>query len=148
SEALLATRRTQTHVCSPRLSCRLLARLARGCHEAIQGGLEGKTMAGPPPALPWLSPPPSPAFWATTYPPGPAHQIHAGEFGPCPIVSVIIEPTQARSLKLGVDVFAGCVSRRIADLEVDQSDIERRDRPRPNDARVIVRGLDDGAHQA
>jgi len=103
-------------------------------------------MAGPRRALLEFYLAGSKAFRANNDLPGQSDQIHGGEFGPCPIVSVIIEHAQDRRVKLGVEVFAGCVSRRIADLEVDQSDIERRDRPRPNDARVIMRGLDDSAH--
>ncbi len=43
--------------------------------------------------------------------PGQADQVHGGEFGPCPIVAVVIEHAQARSLKLAVETFASGIGR-------------------------------------
>ena len=46
--------------------------------------------------------------------PGEPDQVHGGEFGPGPVVAVVIKHAQARRLELGVDVLAGRIGRGIA----------------------------------
>ena len=45
----------------------------------------------------------------------------------------------------GVELVADAVAVGVAGLQVDQADIERRDRFRPDDAGLVVAGLDDRA---
>ena len=102
----------------------LLASVA-DCDEAIQGGFEGKTMAGAGGALFQLDLARGKALGPDDDLPGQPDQVHGGEFGPCPVVAVVVKHAQARRLKLAVELLAGRVGRGIADLEVDQADIER-----------------------
>ena len=43
--------------------------------------------------------------------PGQPDQVHGGEFGPCPVVAVVIKHAQAGGLKLAVKILAGRVGR-------------------------------------
>ena len=56
-----------------------------------------------------------------------ADEIHAGEFRAGTLGRVVVENIAARLGQLRIKVFAGAVGRRIARLQIDQCDIERRD---------------------
>ena len=47
-----------------------------------------------------------------------------------------------------IESLAGRVGSRVAELQIDDADPERRHRLRPYDAGIVVTGLDDGADQA
>ena len=60
---------------------------------------------------------------------------------------VVVEHRDAGPLELAVEVVAGRVGVLVARLEVDEADLEGRDRHRPDDAGLVVARLDDGADQ-
>ena len=67
---------------------------------------------------------------------------------PGALVGVVVEHRDAGLLELAVEVGARRVGILVARLEVDQPHLERRHRHRPDDARLVVAGLDDGRRQA
>ena len=62
----------------------------------------------------------------------------AAELGAWPLVAIVIEHVDALGLERLVDFLAGGVGVGIADLEVDEADLEGRHRLRPDDAGVVM----------
>src|SRR5690606_3313643 len=77
-----------------------------------------------------------------------AHQIGGCEFLAGARLAIVIDDVEAGGLELAVELFIGRVALRIARFEVDEAHLERRDRNRPDDAVLVVAGLDDGGHDA
>src|SRR5690349_12086841 len=80
--------------------------------------------------------------------PGRADQVHVGELGPGPEVAIVVENLDTPGRKLVVDLLAGGRDGPVVRLEIEDRDPERSDRLGPDDAVLVVAGLDDGADQA
>src|SRR5271165_3534048 len=76
-----------------------------------------------------------------------ADQIHRGEFRAGPVVAVVQERVDARLFERGIDLIAGAVARGVAHLEIDEPNLKRRDRLRPDRAGLVVVRLDQGGRQ-
>ena len=71
-----------------------------------------------------------------------------GELGAGALVEVIVEHRNSGIREALVQGVAGRIDGRVAGLEVDQADLERRDAVRPDDAGLVVARLDDRRDQA
>ena len=76
-----------------------------------------------------------------------ADQVGRGELAARPLVGVVVEHVLAGSDECCIEFAADAVAFGVADLHVDQADVERRDRFRPDDAVVVMAGLDDRSDQ-
>src|SRR3979490_2192786 len=80
--------------------------------------------------------------------PGRADQVHVGELGAGPEIAVVVQSLDALGSKAVIEFLAGAGHGAVARLQVDDGALERRPRPRPDDARLVVTRLDDAADQA
>src|SRR5690606_29955891 len=71
-------------------------------------------------------------------PPWQADQVHRREFRPRPFVAVVVERLEPGPGKLGIERLAGRVRARVALLEIDETDPERRHALRPDDPALIM----------
>src|SRR4029078_11070116 len=65
-----------------------------------------------------------------------------------PLIEIVIEHLDPFRRKIAVELLAGAVGLGRAWLDVKNRALERRARPRPDDASLVVRSLDDGRNQA
>ena len=78
--------------------------------------------------------------------PGQADQIHLGEFLPGAFLAVVVQ--RLGFAQLCIEIGANPVGVLVANLEIDQPDPERRHRLGPDDAVIVVAGLDNTADQS
>src|SRR5271165_4281596 len=76
-----------------------------------------------------------------------ADQIHRGEFRAGPVVAVVQQHVDARLFERGANLVAGAVAGGVADLEIDEPDLEWRNRLRPDRAGLVVIRLDQGGRE-
>ena len=63
------------------------------------------------------------------------------------LVTVVVKHIAAGSAQFAIESFASTVSGGVASLEIEDRDIERSDRFRPDDAILVVARLDDRGDQ-
>src|SRR5690606_33274672 len=71
-----------------------------------------------------------------------------GELAAGALVGVVVEHVPAGGLEPGDGGFAGCGTGLVIGAQVDDHDVEGGDGVGPDDAALVVTGLDDGAEQA
>ena len=79
---------------------------------------------------------------------GQPDQIHRREFGAGGFVAIVVERLDAGAKQFGIKVIRGGAAPGIGRTQIDQPDAERRDAVRPDDAGVVVVGLDQRADEA
>src|SRR5689334_25291385 len=80
--------------------------------------------------------------------PGYSDQVGGSEFGPRPLVRVVVEYVYTLGRQVPIELLAGCVSIAAALLEVEDRHPERCDRLRPFDPGIVVEGFDNRADEA
>ena len=86
--------------------------------------------------------------WASDHLDRNADQIGSREFRAGAIVGVVVEHILAGVLQSGVETLAGRIAGLVAGLHVDDNGVKGRDRSRPDDSVLVMRGLDDGGNKA
>jgi hypothetical protein len=76
-----------------------------------------------------------------------ADQVGGRELGAGALVGIVVKHLEPGILERALELLACRVTGGIPGLHVDQPDVERRHALRPDDAVVVMRGLDDGAEQ-
>src|SRR5690606_3340156 len=77
-----------------------------------------------------------------------ADQVGGGELAAGTLVGVVVEHVLAGGLESGDGVLAGGGDGGVVGAQVDDHDVEGGDGVGPDDAALVVAGLDDGAEQA
>src|SRR5690606_27795170 len=79
--------------------------------------------------------------------PGNADKVSGGEFCARALIGVVVEHLAARFLIARQQLLAGRIAAGVPRLHIDQHDVEGCDRLRPDDAVVVVAGLDDRRYE-
>ena len=79
--------------------------------------------------------------------PGQPDQVHISKFAAGPFRTVVVQDFDARGVQLVVDIVTGRIAVIVAAAQIDQPDLEGRDRLRPDDALVVMAGFNDRANQ-
>src|SRR5271166_6263465 len=78
---------------------------------------------------------------------GQTYQVHRREFRARRFVAVVVKRIDPGIQQFAVNLVSGCPTARVAGAQVDQPDAERRHALRPDDAGIIVVGLDQRADE-
>src|SRR6056297_1547508 len=74
-------------------------------------------------------------------------QVHRRELAARPFIAVVVKRVEAQRLEAVIERLTGCIGFGVSLLEVDDAGMERGHTFGPDDALVVVAGLDDRAQQ-